>query len=136
MKELTVEAEVCNIETVTDFINSELDNIDCPMKTRMQIDVAIDEMFGNIAHYAYESGKGKATVRIEFEKNPPAVIITFIDSGKPFNPLTIAEPDTTLSADERQIGGLGIFIVKKTMDSIVYNYTNGQNVLSIKKVLG
>lgn len=135
MKELTVDAVVNNIEVVTDFVNEELDKHDCLMKARMQIDVAIDELFGNIAHYAYDNGTGSATVRIEVTEEPLAVILTFIDSGKPFNPLERPEPDTTLSAQERAIGGLGIFLVKKTMDEVVYRYEDGHNILSIKKML-
>ncbi len=136
MKELTLDAVVENIDKVTDFVNNELDAYDCLMKARMQINVAIDELFGNIAHYAYEKGTGKATVRIEVEEEPLTVSITFIDSGKPFNPLDRPEPDTTLSAQERAIGGLGIFLVKKTMDKVEYLYQNGQNMLTIKKKLG
>ena len=135
MKELTVDAVVNSIEVVTDFVNEELDKHDCLMKARMQIDVAIDELFGNIAHYAYDNGTGSATVRIEVTEEPLAVILTFIDSGKPFNPLERPEPDTTLSAQERAIGGLGIFLVKKTMDEVVYRYEDGHNILSIKKML-
>ncbi len=136
MKELTLDAVVENIDKVTDFVNNELDAYDCLMKARMQINVAIDELFGNIAHYAYDEGTGKATVRIEVEEEPLTVSITFIDSGKPFNPLDRPEPDTTLSAQERAIGGLGIFLVKKTMDKVEYLYQNGQNMLTIKKKLG
>ena len=101
----------------------------------MQIDIAIDELFGNIAHYAYNPDIGEATVRVEVTKEPLAVIITFIDNGVPYDPLAKADPDTTLSADERAIGGLGIFMVKKTMDDITYEYKNGQNILTIKKSL-
>lgn len=135
VKELTVDAVVNNIEVVTDFVNEELDKHDCLMKARMQIDVAIDELFGNIAHYAYDNGTGSATVRVEVTEEPLAVILTFIDSGKPFNPLERPEPDTTLSAQERAIGGLGIFLVKKTMDEVVYRYEDGHNILLIKKML-
>lgn len=135
MKEITIDAAIENIEKVTDFINAELEALECPMKAEMQIDVAIDELFGNIAHYAYSPETGTAVVRFEVVKEPLAVIITFIDNGKPFNPLSKAEPDTTLSAEEREIGGLGIFLVKKTMDSIEYEYKDGKNVLMIKKSL-
>ena len=135
MKELTIEAAIENIEKVTDFINNELEALGCPMKAEMQIDVAIDELFGNIAHYAYSPETGKATVRLEVEEDPLAVIITFIDNGKPFNPLAESDPDVTLSAEEREIGGLGIFLVKKTMDMIDYEYKEGQNILKIKKSL-
>ena len=135
MKELTVAATVENIETVTDFVNEQLEALDCPMKAQMQIDIAIDELFGNIAHYAYNPEIGKATVRVEVIEDPLAVTITFIDNGVPYDPLAKADPDTTLSAEEREIGGLGIYMVKKSMDDITYEYRDGQNILAIKKNL-
>ena len=133
MKELTITATVENIETVTDFVNEQLEALDCPMKAQMQIDIAIDELFGNIAHYAYNPEIGKATVRVEVIEDPLAVTITFIDNGVPYDPLAKADPDTTLSAEERDIGGLGIYMVKKSMDDITYEYKDGQNILTIKK---
>lgn len=135
MKELNISATVENIETVTNFVNEQLEALDCPMKAMMQIDIAIDELFGNIAHYAYNPDVGSATVRVEVQEEPLAVIITFIDGGVPYDPLAAADPNTTLSAEERQIGGLGIYIVKKSMDEISYEYKDGKNVLSIKKKL-
>jgi anti-sigma regulatory factor (Ser/Thr protein kinase) len=135
MKELTITATVENIETVTDFVNEQLEALDCPMKAQMQIDIAIDELFSNIAHYAYNPETGNATVQVEVVENPLAVIITFIDNGVPYDPLKSDDPDTTLSAEERDIGGLGIFMVKKTMDEITYEYKDGHNILSIKKNL-
>ena len=133
MREITLEATLDNVPKVTDFINEQLDNAGCPMKAQMQIDVAIDEMFGNIAHYAYEDGTGNATVQIEIQKDPSSASITFVDSGVPYDPLKKDDPDVTLSLEERQIGGLGIFIVKKTMDDIKYEYKNGKNILTIHK---
>ena len=133
MKELTVVATVENIETVTDFVNEQLEALDCPMKAQMQIDIAIDELFGNIAHYAYNPEVGSATVRVEVIEDPLAVTITFIDNGVPYDPLAKADPDTTLRAEERDIGGLGIYMVKKSMDDITYEYKDGQNILTIKK---
>ena len=135
MKELTIAATVENIETVTDFVNEQLESLDCPMKAQMQIDIAIDELFGNIAHYAYNPEIGQATVRVEVVEEPLSVVITFIDNGVPYDPLAKADPDTTLSAEERDIGGLGIYMVKKSMDDIAYEYKNGQNILKIKKYL-
>ena len=135
MKELTIAATVENIETVTNFVNEQLEALDCPMKAQMQIDIAIDELFGNIAHYAYNPEIGKATVRVEVIEDPLAVTITFIDKGVPYDPLAKADPDTTLSAEERDIGGLGIYMVKKSMDDIIYEYKDGQNILKIKKYL-
>ena len=135
MKELTIAATVENIETVTDFVNEQLEALDCPVKAQMQIDIAIDELFGNIAHYAYNPDVGEATVRVEVVEDPMSVVITFIDKGVPYDPLTAADPDVTLSAEERAAGGLGIFMVRKSMDEITYRYENGSNILSIRKKL-
>jgi sigma-B regulation protein RsbU (phosphoserine phosphatase) len=130
---LTFDAVVDNIPVVTDFINERLEALDCPMKAQMQIDVAIDEIFANIASYAYPNGTGSATVKYEVLEDPHGVSITFVDSGIPFNPLEREDPDTTLPAEEREIGGLGIFMVRKSMDDVRYQYENGQNVLTIIK---
>ena len=135
MKEIRIAATIENIEVVTDFVNEELEAFDCPMKAQMQIDIAIDELFGNIAHYAYNPEVGDATVRVEVAEDPLAVVITFIDNGVPYDPLAKEDPDTTLSAEERKIGGLGIYMVKKSMDDITYEYKDGQNILAIKKSL-
>ena len=133
MKELTVDAAIENIPAVTSFVEEQLEQVGCPMKAMMQINIAIDELFGNIAQYAYTPKTGKATVRVEVTENPMAVVITFIDDGVPYDPLAKADPNVSLPADERQIGGLGIFMVKKSMDEINYEYKNGQNILTIKK---
>ena len=133
MKELTVDAAIENIPAVTAFVEEQLEQYNCPMKAQMQIDIAIDELFSNIAQYAYTPKTGKATVRVEVTENPMAVVITFIDNGIPYDPLAKADPNVSLPANERQIGGLGIFMVKKSMDEINYEYKNGQNILTIKK---
>ncbi len=133
--ELTVEATLENIPAVTDFVNERLEALDCPMKAQTQIDIAIDELFGNIAHYAYDPDTGPATVRVDVDQEPLAVRITFIDQGRPYDPLAKTDPDVSLSAEDRQIGGLGIFMVKKTMDDVKYEYKDGQNILTIKKSL-
>ena len=135
MNELTVEAIVDNVPAVTRFVDEKLEALDCPLRAQTQIDVAIDELFSNIAKYAYHPDTGPATVRVEVEKDPLAVIITFIDNGIPYDPLSTAVPDVTLSAEQRQVGGLGIYLVRKTMDEITYEYKNGQNILKIKKAI-
>lgn len=133
MKELTIDATVENVAVVTAFVDEQLEQLDCPIKAQMQVDIAIDELFGNIAHYAYHPKTGPATVRVEVIEEPLAVVITFIDNGVPYDPLTQADPDVTLSAEEREIGGLGIYMVKKSMDDISYEYKDGQNILKIRK---
>lgn len=133
MKEMTVAATVENIPRVTEFIDGQLEALDCPIKAQMQLDVAIDEIFGNIAYYAYAPDTGEATVRFDFDAQGRTVQITFIDAGVPFDPLAMAEPDVTLSVEERGIGGLGIFLVRRTMDDVKYRFENGRNILTIEK---
>ena len=135
MKELELEAKVENLSEVVRFVDEQLEAADCPMKIQMQIDIAVEEIFVNIANYAYAPEIGTATVRVEVLGDPPAVDITFIDKGIPYDPLAKADPDVTLSAEERQIGGLGIFMVKKSMDDVKYAYLDGHNILTIKKGL-
>ena len=135
MKEITVPAIREKVELVTDFINAELEKLGCPMKMQMQIDVALDEIFGNIVHYAYRRGEGSASVRFEFDTDQNAVVLTFTDNGMPYNPLEKEDPDITLSAEEREVGGLGIFLVKKIMDDMSYEYKDGKNILQLKKYL-
>ena len=128
-------AEIKDITAVTEFVEAELEKIDCPMKTVMQINVAIDELFSNIVNYGYPDGPGPISVRFVERTDPKAVYIRFEDEGIPYNPLTKEDPDITLSADERSIGGLGIFVVKKTMDDVRYKYENGKNILTVKKLI-
>ena len=135
MKTLTVPARTDQLEVVQEFIQQELENQECPMKVQMQIAIAVEEIFVNIAHYAYKPVEGDATIRCEVGGDPLEVRIQFLDHGKPYNPLAKEDPDITLSAEERQIGGLGIFMVKKSMDSLDYEYQDGKNILTIKKSL-
>ena len=104
MKELEIEALSENLPQVLAFVDEQLEAADCPMKIQIQIDIAVEEIFVNIAHYAYAPETGKAMVRIETLADPPSVDITFIDNGVPYDPLAKADPDITLSAEERQIG--------------------------------
>lgn len=133
MKELTIDATVENIEKVTAFVDEQLEALGCPLKAQMQIDIAIDELFGNIAYYAYNPEVGPATVRVDVLQEPLSVVVTFIDNGVAYDPLARKDPDVALTAEEREIGGLGIYMVKKSMDEITYEYKDGQNILRIKK---
>ena len=136
MAEKTFDAAVDQLDEVLAFVTDQLDQLDCPPKHRIQIEVAVEELFVNIASYAYRPGTGTADVTVEAFDNPKAVEITFRDSGVPYDPLAKQDPDISLSADDRQIGGLGIFMVKKTMDDMRYEYKDNQNVLTIRKVIG
>ncbi|MBQ3704925.1 MAG: ATP-binding protein [Clostridia bacterium] len=133
MKEITVDAVVNSIPQVTAFIDQELEAAECSMKAQMQLDVAIDEIFGNIAQYAYPSAPGTATVRFSLDEAERMAEVTFVDAGIPFDPLARSAPDVSLSAEERQIGGLGIYLVRKTMDAVEYKYEDGHNILTLRK---
>ena len=115
------------------FVEETLDRLDCPMKTVMQITVCVEEMFVNVAHYAYSGADGEVTLSVDEESG--SVSITLIDAGKPFDPLAKDDPDITLSAEERNIGGLGIFLVKKSMDEVFYERKDDKNIFTMKKVL-
>ena len=135
MKDITVDATLDNLEVVQNFVSEELESQGCSMKVMMQIEIAVEEIYVNIVHYAYNPEIGKATIRCEVTDDHMQVIIQFLDSGVPFDPLAKEDADITLSAEERQIGGLGIFMVKQSMDEVSYEYTEGKNVLTIRKVL-
>jgi len=133
LKELTIEAIKSNVTPVIAFLDEQLEAVGCSIKAQMQLDVAVDELFANIADYAYAPGTGSATIRFDFDPADRVVSVTFIDSGIPYDPLQKPDPDVTLSAEERAIGGLGIFLVKKTMDEMTYRYENNQNIVTIRK---
>ena len=134
VREVTLDAVISNVTAATDWINCELEKLDCPLKVQLQIDMAIDELFSNIAYYAYKPGTGSADIRLECEDR--LVSITFIDSGIPFNPLDKPDPDVSLPAEQRRQGGLGIFLVKKAMDAVEYRREDGKNILTIRKHMG
>lgn len=136
MREMDIAATLENLDTVMAFVDQQLEEVGCSMKAQMQIDIAVEEVYVNIAHYAYNPEVGGVTIRVQIEEEPLAVILTFIDKGKPYDPLAKEDPDVTLAAEDRQIGGLGIFMVKKSMDNISYEYNEGRNILTLKKKLG
>ena len=130
MDELIIEAKIENLDSVLDFINEKIE--DCSVKIQNQIRIAVDEIFSNIARYAYHPEVGGAAVRIVAGDD---VIIEFEDSGVPYDPLEKDDPDISLSAEEREIGGLGLFMVKNLMDSVEYRRDGNRNILTIKKRL-
>ena len=133
MKQLKIKADISELDQVLSFADQVLEEMDCPVKIQMQIDVAVEEIFVNIAHYAYPSGEGDAVISIDADKETKCISIRFEDQGTPYDPLQHEDPDVTLSADDRPIGGLGIFMVKKSMDDVSYEYKDGKNTLTIKK---
>ena len=120
------------LNNVIAFVTEELETVDCPMKTQMQIEVAVEELFVNIAHYAYTPNIGDATIQVDIN-DARELTVTFIDSGMQYDPLAKPDPDVTLSVEQRKIGGLGIYMVKKSMDDMRYRYEGGKNILTIVK---
>ena len=133
--ELEIEATTENLPEVQTFVEERLAELDCSPKAQMQIALAVEEVFVNIANYAYAPEKGAATVRVEVSEEPISVTITFLDRGIPYDPLAMDDPDLTIPAEQRKVGGLGVFMVKKTMDDVSYEYRDGQNILTLKKNL-
>ncbi|MDR2759706.1 MAG: SpoIIE family protein phosphatase, partial [Spirochaetaceae bacterium] len=132
-KELNIEALSKNLDKVLDFVNAELEKMDCPLKTQRQIDIAIEEIFVNIAHYAYNPETGFAVIRIKTGFNE--IRFEFEDRGDPYDPLVKSDPDIGASAEDRPIGGLGVFMVKKIMDTVEYRYEGSKNLLALTKTI-
>ena len=136
MKELKLEkAELSRLEDVLAMVEQLLDDCDCPRKTRAQVAVAVEEIYVNIAHYAYAPETGPAVIQAEVSGDPQVLTVTFTDRGVPYNPLEKPDPDVTLPAEQREIGGLGIYMVRKSMTNMRYEHRDGQNILTIEKVL-
>lgn len=135
MNYLTVPARTEALEDVQAFLEEQLESWDCSPSLQMQIALVAEEIFVNIAHYAYPDGSGDAVIGVQVSGQPPVLTLRFSDRGIPFNPLAQPEADITLSAQERPIGGLGIFLTRKIMDEAVYTYADGQNILTLQKKL-
>jgi len=130
---LEIEADGANLPTVLDFIDRHLTSAGCSPKIKMQLSIAAEEIFVNIANYAYKPGRGLASVKVEVADDPLVVTITFMDNGNPFDPTQASDPDVSLTAEERNEGGLGIFMTKQMMDDVSYTYEGGKNILRLKK---
>jgi len=130
MKTLVVPAELDKLDSVIEFIEAEMESADCPMKVMMQVQLSVEEIYVNIAHY---SGSEKAEIGVEADGEKRELTVILKDSGTPFDPLAKEDADTSLSADERKIGGLGILLVKKNMNKVSYVYENGMNCLTMVK---
>ena len=136
MEMIRVIAELDSLKDVLAFIDGLLEKADCPVKIQMQLDIAVEEMYVNIAHYAYTGEVGEAQVSASYDEKTKEFTIELRDSGIPFNPLARPDPDVSLTAEQRRIGGLGIFMVKKSMDRVDYKREDGQNVFTMVKKLG
>ena len=135
MKEITVSAAADQILKVTGFVNSRLEKLNCPEECRIQIDIALDEILSNIIRYAYGPEGGPVTVRFQAGDAPPGAVITVTDRGVPFNPLESEPPDLSTPLRSRPVGGLGLFVVRSTMDEVSYRYEDGRNILTVRKNL-
>ncbi len=131
MKKICVEAKDENLYPVLDFIKDFLGEQGCSAKIQMMIEVCMEELFVNVSHYAYPNRSGQVEVQVKVDEEN--VEIVFTDNGIPFNPLVKEDPDITLSTEERKIGGLGIYLVKKKMDEVFYRYEGEKNILTIRK---
>ena len=135
MKELRIKAITDNLGSVLSFVDEELEEAGCSFKIQNKIDLAVEEIFVNIANYAYPDSAGDAVIRIGVSEDQGIVTIEFSDQGIPYDPLAKEDPDVDAPVEEREIGGLGIYMVKKMMDSMSYEYKDGQNVLTLTKTL-
>ena len=135
MIQKTFPARDTELNSVLGFAEEELEKLGASMKTIMQISVCVEELFVNVAHYAYEGAAEEGSALLEIGEEGGKAVITLTDSGMAFDPLAREDPDVTLSAEEREIGGLGIYMVKQTMDEVSYRRENGKNILIIKKKL-
>lgn len=133
VRELTVSADSSGVCEVTDFVDVQLEELGCPTEIKAQIGIAIDEVMSNIAQYAYDTDDGAITVRLEAEQDPRSVVLSFMDNGVAFDPVAKDDPDVSLKASERSVGGLGIYLVKKMMDGVRYERRDGVNILSLRK---
>ena len=135
MKSLTVPARNESLDEIVAFVGAELEQYDCPAVAQMQLELAMEEIFVNIASYAYENAEGEAEVRCEVRRQPLEVTVEFLDGGKPFDPLSTGDADTSEEGLLSRTGGLGIFLVRDTMDEVAYRYEGGKNILTILKKL-
>ena len=135
MKYIIVPAQPEELSRVQSFVDTELEALECPMEAQFQIDLAVEEIFVNIASYAYRPDVGEAEIRVEVCDKPLRVVVQFLDHGKPFDPLAREDADTSPEAIERRTGGLGILLVKRSMDAVTYAYEGGRNILTIEKKL-
>ncbi|MCQ2407519.1 MAG: ATP-binding protein [Oscillospiraceae bacterium] len=135
MPKITLDATVQHLSDVQAFLDEILEAAGCPMAKLLQIQVAAEEIFINVASYAYAPDSGSVTVSAEISGDPAVFTLVFTDSGIPFNPLAQSDPDISLPVAERSIGGLGILLAKKNTNEMLYEYTDGQNILTMKKYI-
>lgn len=128
--ELQIEAKLENLEELLKMVRTDVEVMGCPSDRQISLEICAEEIFVNIVSYAYGDKTGEAFITEEVTKH--GISLCFCDRGVPYNPLEKEDPDTTLSAEEREIGGLGIFMVKNMMDEVSYEYKDGYNCLTMK----
>ena len=133
MKEIILESKSENLNTLLLEIEELIEDKRISIKSKLQLELIIEELFVNICSYAYED-VGDIKIKYGLLEEPLRIVVTFIDNGIEFNPLSKTAPDLTLEAEQRDIGGLGLTIVRKNVDKIDYKYENNQNILTIEKV--
>ena len=135
MHKITVPAKIENLQKVFNFFNTQLNSVAYNMKSRLQLELSIEEAYVNISKYAYESDEGKVEILSCVDEDPLQITVKFMDSGIPYNPLKNEDPDILANTEEKELGGLGIFLIKKNVDNIGYEYLDGKNILTIQKKL-
>lgn len=133
MAQIIVKAAVDSLDAVNDFLSAEMEKADLSMKLQTSLALVVEEVFVNIAHYAYAPGEGDATIQFTIENNE--LRLTFIDEGKAYDPLSHEDPDITAKAEDREIGGLGIMLVKRIMDGAEYRREGDRNLFILSKKL-
>ena len=138
MLDFEIDAKIENLHSVFDRLTEELKQLDCGDRTINQCKLCAEEIFMNVASYAYNPETGKVRITLEDVRNSDErrLVFTFSDKGTPYDPLSAKDPDINAELEDREIGGLGVFLVKSTMDDVSYKYTDGQNVLRFEKVIG
>ena len=137
MNELTIEAKTENLHELFDFVVKQLEDFGCDKKTIRQCKLCAEEIFLNVSSYAYRPDTGPVMIRLRTEpaQKGDELVMSFTDNGKPFDPLQNEMPDVDAVLDDRPVGGLGIFLVISTMDDISYEYSDGKNILTVKKTV-
>jgi len=135
MDPITVPASKENLADVLEFIRSKLEAFPHQESSLLQLELAVEEAYANIASYAYPVEPGEVTVGLKIDENPLFVTVELIDTGIRFNPLEKEDPDISLGIDDKKPGGLGILLIKQNADQVNYQYLDGRNILTIQKRL-
>jgi anti-sigma regulatory factor (Ser/Thr protein kinase) len=135
MHKLILTAKIENLNKVFDFLDAQLSSLAYNMKAKLQLELSIEEAYVNISKYAYTSDKGEVEILSSVDEDPLQITVQFVDSGIPYNPLKTEDPDLCTDTEEKELGGLGIFLIKKNVDNIKYKYHNGKNILTLQKKL-